>query len=776
MSTDELRLRVLAETDSAKKNVAGLRGELKALEKARAEAFSKGSATGDFSEVRRLQTEIDKTKGAYIKATAEAKKFNAQLRSLDGPPLSAIKKVEQGWVKMTKAFENPLIGALSIGAMVAFGRSAVEAFTGAEKAQTQLQLAFSKFPALADTSLEKMKQLNEEMITQKGVGIESTASAETSLARFGLSGTQIQKMLPLINDYSVAAGTDLPSAAMAVGKAMLGNARALKSVGIEFKATGNSAKDVSTIMADLQKNVGGASDAFMNTSAGQLQKAKAEFQAMQETIGGSLVPALTATNSLMTPIFQGFSSLPSPLRATTIMLAGVGVAAMVATPRIMEMNKALAQSQFLQSRGLSGIGGMAAKAGAGVGIAALGFGAVGWLRDQNLAQKGTVPDTVGTIAAMAGVGAATGALLGPIGAVVGTLVGAGVGAWMVWGNAASDANTKVLESTKAGQDALRAQTDAVNTAALAFQNMGDVVTNVNSTMTKWKNHQAYLDALRTFKKSGKQSDFIAAVTAGQTDAASYSNKYLAAKHLFQDETSLQNAALGMGIRGAKAFTGKTTQPLIDASRMAMMSLVDANRKSAASQKIVDTTTLKAVDSVNLWKRQVDTGTLSVQGFYTQLNALESKIPNLANMLNQNALPKVTGAQKSQGRFPARAMGGMISGPGHGTSDTAGLFALSNGEHVTRAAATARLGAGFMSIINNADALSSQRIAAMKSAAYGSVASINVPQLVGAGIGGAGVQAGGFINHGTVITHDPEELARAVAFQNSRQALIARERM
>ena len=39
----------------------------------------------------------------------------------------------------------------------------------------------------------------------------------------------------------------------------------------------------------------------------------------------------------------------------------------------------------------------------------------------------------------------------------------------------------------------------------------------------------------------------------------------------------------------------------------------------------------------------------------------------------------------------RALGGAIYGPGSGTSDTAGVFRLSNGEHVLTAAEVMRMG-------------------------------------------------------------------------------------
>lgn len=48
----------------------------------------------------------------------------------------------------------------------------------------------------------------------------------------------------------------------------------------------------------------------------------------------------------------------------------------------------------------------------------------------------------------------------------------------------------------------------------------------------------------------------------------------------------------------------------------------------------------------------------------------------------------------------RAVGGLITGPGTGTSDTAGLFRLSNKEFVERAAAVDYYGVPFMSALNN----------------------------------------------------------------------------
>ena len=53
-------------------------------------------------------------------------------------------------------------------------------------------------------------------------------------------------MKPLL-DCANATSKDVPSAAQDVGKALLGNAKALKNIGISYKSTGDSTKDCANI-------------------------------------------------------------------------------------------------------------------------------------------------------------------------------------------------------------------------------------------------------------------------------------------------------------------------------------------------------------------------------------------------------------------------------------------------------------------------------------------------------------------------------------------------
>lgn len=126
--------------------------------------------------------------------------------------------------------------------LAAFGKSSIEAYKEAEKSAADLAFAFEKFPALADSNVAAFKKLNEQLAQKTVFDDDATASGQAVLAQFGLTGDQILKLTPLLQDYAAKTGQDLPSAASLLGKAMMGNAKALKAVGITLPAATDATK------------------------------------------------------------------------------------------------------------------------------------------------------------------------------------------------------------------------------------------------------------------------------------------------------------------------------------------------------------------------------------------------------------------------------------------------------------------------------------------------------------------------------------------------------
>jgi len=183
-------------------------------------------------------------------------------------------------------------GAVAGAAAIAFGIDSVKAYAESEQAQAKLSDAFARFPKLADTNLTSLQKLNSELAKKTRFDDDATAAAQATLAQYELTGDQLKRITPLLQDYAAKTGKDLPSAAEDLGKAMLGQGRALKDVGIDFQDTGTLAGNFDQIMQGLSEKVGGFAAVDAETAAGKLEILRNRFGEVQEKIGGALMPAL----------------------------------------------------------------------------------------------------------------------------------------------------------------------------------------------------------------------------------------------------------------------------------------------------------------------------------------------------------------------------------------------------------------------------------------------------------------------------------------------------
>ena len=243
--------------------------------------------------------------------------------------------------KKSAGFGKALSGigaAVSIGAITAFGTSAVKAYGDALHSQQLLMDAFAKQPQLMGYNVEALMAYNKELSTKIAYDDDEINAAQANLALFKLTGDQIKNLTPLVADLARRKGTDLATAATVVGKAMQGQARGLKDLGIVFKSTGDTAKDYVALQAVLQQQVGGTAEAFaQNNPLGQMQNMQIAFQNMQESIGQALVPAMTAFTNVMTPLANLIGSIPTPIMQIGMAIGVATLAARVAGPMLMSL-------------------------------------------------------------------------------------------------------------------------------------------------------------------------------------------------------------------------------------------------------------------------------------------------------------------------------------------------------------------------------------------------------------------------------------------------------
>ncbi len=203
-------------------------------------------------------------------------------------------KVSDRLGKLGGAFAGIGTAAVIAGGMVAidFGKQSVDAFMDAQAQAAKFDDAFTRFPSLTAYKAQ-IDDLAQSLALKTKYDDDATKSAAATLAKFGLTGEQMKTLIPLTQDFASATGQDLGSAAGSVGKALLGNVKALKQLGISYKPTGDKAKDLANITQLLKDKVGGFAEKEGKTAAGTAAILSNQFGEVKETVGSYLVPALT---------------------------------------------------------------------------------------------------------------------------------------------------------------------------------------------------------------------------------------------------------------------------------------------------------------------------------------------------------------------------------------------------------------------------------------------------------------------------------------------------
>lgn len=195
-------------------------------------------------------------------------------------------------VDALKVAATAQFAAVSAAATI-FIKQSIEAYSTAEDAQAGLNYAYQKFPALADVSIDALREYNSELQRKSRYDDDAIATGQTVLAQFGLTGQQLRELTPLMLDYAARTGKDMRIAAEDLGKAILGQGRALKVLGVDFKDTGDRTKNYQQLVDGLSATIGGFAENESKTAAGQLAILKNAYGDLQEVVGEKLMPVLT---------------------------------------------------------------------------------------------------------------------------------------------------------------------------------------------------------------------------------------------------------------------------------------------------------------------------------------------------------------------------------------------------------------------------------------------------------------------------------------------------
>jgi hypothetical protein len=249
-------------------------------------------------------------------------------------------------------------GMLSAYGVATYLKSSVQEYAKAEAAQNKLANSYQRFPKMQNATLQSFKDLNSQLQMHTRFDDDDAAAMQANLARFDLTGKQVQKLTPLVADLAQVQGTDLVTAGTNLGRAMLGNTRALKALGISYTATGNKAKDYRNVVDLINKKVGGESAKASQTAATKLAILDNQWGELKETVGQAVMPAVVKLADVAGPaidnigdavernlpqiqqtfddvwgaakrfggalkgIWDGFSSMPDGVRNVLLAMAG----------------------------------------------------------------------------------------------------------------------------------------------------------------------------------------------------------------------------------------------------------------------------------------------------------------------------------------------------------------------------------------------------------------------------------------------------------------------
>lgn len=184
-------------------------------------------------------------------------------------------------------------GAYASAGFAVAGAAAVKFAVDAVASAQEHEAVIAQLKVVVGDATKAFEDQATALQNLTGFQDEEVLAADTVLARFKLTQAEIQQTIPLVLDYATATGKTAADSAGLLGKALLGNTRALKLIGIDYKATGDKAKDLANITELLQDKVGGASEAFGQTFAGKLAILRGKFDDLKETLGTALIPTIS---------------------------------------------------------------------------------------------------------------------------------------------------------------------------------------------------------------------------------------------------------------------------------------------------------------------------------------------------------------------------------------------------------------------------------------------------------------------------------------------------
>lgn len=225
----------------------------------------------------------------------------------------ASKKAKAGLQDLDKSSKNISAGmvvawAAAAVAIAAIGKAvsaAVDAYREQEQAEARFRGALMATGAEATISAQAMFDYAAELQRVTLFGDEATISAMAllqSLADVGEKG--LKEVMPLIQDFSVAMGVDLNTAASLVGKTLGSSTNALTRYGVEIDMTGTKEEKLARLTAALDEKFGGMAETVADTATGAMTQLTNAMGDLREEGGRAIAQFMEPAVRWLTEMVQ----------------------------------------------------------------------------------------------------------------------------------------------------------------------------------------------------------------------------------------------------------------------------------------------------------------------------------------------------------------------------------------------------------------------------------------------------------------------------------------
>lgn len=237
---------------------------------------------------------------------------------------------------------SALAGAFAGGAILAFAKQTVDAALEDQRAQERLAKTLENVTNATRAQIAAVEDYISLTESQYAVMDDELRPAFETLVRATKDTAQAQSLLQLALDVSAGSGKSLQDVSVALVKAMGGQMRGLKDLGIQVKTTSGDTASFVDVQAQLNAMFGGQAAEAANSQTGQMKALQIQYENTKEAIGRALLPVMLQLANVAEMLFGWFNGLSSGTQQFIVQLVAFGAIAFGAVKAFTAIQAAIA--------------------------------------------------------------------------------------------------------------------------------------------------------------------------------------------------------------------------------------------------------------------------------------------------------------------------------------------------------------------------------------------------------------------------------------------------